>query len=84
MDIPSRIKAARECAGRTVADVARDADVDPVHLARFERAERDMTGGTLSRVLAALGLDVLPADHHGTSADTVAPAPVTDQPGSVT
>jgi transcriptional regulator with XRE-family HTH domain len=62
MEIRERVTAARTQQGRTIGEVARLADVDAVHLTRFERGLRDMSSDKLARVLLALGLDVLPVE----------------------
>lgn len=63
-----RVREAREGLGLTLAELARRAAVDPAHLLRFERGEREMSSDKLARVLAALGLDVVQVDHESSSA----------------
>lgn len=66
---------------RSLADVARVAEVDAAHLLRFERGQREMTSEKIDRVLAALGLKVGPisernSEHDASSsADSIEDAP---------
>lgn len=59
--VHERIRRAREAQGLSLRAVAETARVDDGHLSRFERGEAQMGSDALGRVLAALGLEVLPA-----------------------
>lgn len=72
--ISAQVRDAREQMGRTIADVAREAEVDPAHLNRFERGLRGMESEPLGRVLAALGLRLLPPAQSSAVDGVVPPA----------
>lgn len=63
MRIHERIRAAREAAGRTIADVARATKLDYGHLHRFEEGKRRMSSDKVDLLLEELGLTV--QDEHG-------------------
>lgn len=58
-----RVREARERQGRTVTEVARAAGIDHAHLYRFELGQKAMSSEKVDRILAVLGLDVLPREH---------------------
>lgn len=82
--IHERVRATRERLGWTQERVAAEVGIDQGQISRFERSGSALSIANLARLLEVLGLDVLPADHHGASADTVASDAVTSQPETVT
>jgi transcriptional regulator with XRE-family HTH domain len=67
MAIHELVHEARLASGKTITEVAREAEVDDAHLYRFEKGERGMSSDKLGRVFKAVGLQLIQVGEHGTS-----------------